>query len=160
VSSFARSPRAAFALLPAALIVPLISSPLAGLTHPPTCRIAPGEPITIASTSEDDEGESSIAASAISIEPPTETESPPCPGVSLQMNVTTSADGSSVVVLPVSNNTSSSINVTIDVHVGSDKELLRLSRINPGRVGVRTFTITSVSGRQQSVRAGAYIGAA
>jgi hypothetical protein len=80
--------------------------------------------------------------------------------VNLQVNVTSSSDGSSLVVLPVSNNTSAAINVTVDVHLNDEVQLLRLGRVEPGRVGVKTVRITGGSKPEQTVRAGAYIGAA
>ena len=150
------SPKLALALLPAALMVPLVSSPLAGLTHVPSCRIAPVERVTVSGVSGD---ESEIAASAVSLESSDVEPEVPCPGVELLLNVTGDSDGATRILLPVANNTSHTIRVSADLHVDDTVEMITIGTIRPGAIAAKTIVLPP-SEADRSVTAGLFVGPA
>jgi hypothetical protein len=158
-------PRVAIALLPATLIVPLISSPLRGLTHIPACHIQPGDPVTVAPSTGDESNDpeslgdpqgSEIAASAITLESPEDTEAP-CPGIELLLNVTADSSGATRVAIPVNNNSSGPVTATAEVHVGQITHVISIGRILPGTARVK-FLLLPKSPKETSVSVGLFVG--
>jgi hypothetical protein len=160
-------PRIAIALLPATLMLPLISSPLRGLTHTPACHIEPGDPVTVAPNtdveSKDSESlrgaqGSEIAASAITLESPEDTEAP-CPGIELLLNVTADSSGATRVAIPVNNNSSSPVTATAEVHVGQKTHVIPMGKILPGTARVKLLLLPK-SSEETSVSVGLFVGPA
>ncbi len=150
------SPKLALALLPAALMVPLVSSPLAGLTHVPSCRIPPGERVTVSGGSSDG---SEIAASAVSLESSGVEPEVPCPGIELLLSVTGDSDGAARILLPVANNTSHTIRVSADLHIDDTVETITVGTIQPGAIAAKTVVLPP-SEADRSVTAGLFVGPA
>jgi hypothetical protein len=154
------SPKLALSLLPAALLVPLISSPLRGLAHLPSCRIEPGEPVTVAGNASDPgEVGPDVAASAISLEQPDPTEVAACPGIEFALEVGADSGGSTKLTLPVTNTTSNAVNASAEVHVGAKTWIVRVGRVPPGGLKTKTLTLPR-SAKETTVSAGLLIGPA
>jgi hypothetical protein len=147
----------AIALLPAALIAPLVSSPLRGLTHVPGCHIQPGEPVTIAANGPGSSQASDIAASAISLESPEDVGEVACPGIELLVNVTADSSGRALVRIPVNNNTTNQVAVTAEVHVGQKIHVVPIGKIAPGTAKAKFLTLAK-SSRETSVSVGLFVG--
>jgi hypothetical protein len=148
--------------VPAALLVPLISSPLRGLTHTPACRIAPGDAVTVAPSdvpaSTGGMQGSEIAASAISLDSPEEPAAQ-CPGIELLLKVTADSSGSTSVAIPVNNNTSRPVAVTAEVHVGRKMHVVPIGKIAPGTARAK-FLLLPKSASETSVSVGLFVGPA
>ncbi len=149
------SPKLAIAMLPAAFLVPLVSSPLAGLTHVPACRIPPGDPVAVSGFDEAAE----IAASALSIDNSTADGVSLCPGIDVLLSVTNDSNGSVRITLPVTNNSSSAVNVTSDLHIDDDVRNIALGRIEPGKIGVKVVVLPSTRS-DRTFSAGLFVGPA
>jgi hypothetical protein len=156
----ALSTKLAVSLLPAALLVPLISSPLHGLTHLPGCRIEPGEPVTVAGvTSDSGEIGPDVAVSAISLEQPDPTETAPCPGIEFALEVGADSGGSTELTMPVTNTTSNRVTASAEVHLGAKTWIVRIGSMPPGGRISKTLTLPR-SAKETTVSVGLLIGPA
>lgn len=128
------SPRLALVLLPAAFVVPLISSPFGGANHAVVCTTDFGEPVSVIVGA--DTGQ--VAGSALSIDQQPEVDSA-CAGVDLFPTASAESNGTARVILPVLNNRPSAIRATLEIRLNGRTSVQPLGRIPTG--GVRTHTI-------------------
>lgn len=145
----------ALALIPAAFLVPLVSSPLAGLTHVPGCRIPPGDPVAVSGAN----GGTEIAASAVSFDSTAVEEAGDCAGIEVLPNVMNDSNGTVRITLAVTNNSSRTVRVTSDLHIDDEIRNLSVGRIEPGGIGVKVVVLPVVRS-DRTFSAGLYVGPA
>ena len=131
----------AVALLPATLLVPVLSSAFGGLTHPAACRASVSDPVTVNRSSSQTE----VATSAAVLERSNDSVTN-CEGYDLLLQARSRPDGRVRIILPVVNSSATAATATVDLRVGNRRFPVVIGRVPSGGSRAKTVNVVVPDG--------------
>ena len=131
----------AIALLPATLLVPVLSSAFGGLTHPAVCRASASDPVTVNRTTSRTE----VATSAAVLERGNDSVTN-CEGYDLLLQARSRPDGWVRIILPVVNSSATAATATVDLRVGNRRFPVVIGLVPAGGSRAKTVDVVVSDG--------------
>lgn len=124
------------ALLPATLLVPVLSSAFGGLTHPAACRASASDQVTVNRSV----SPTKVAMSA-SVLGHDNDSTTTCEGYDLLLQARSRPNGRVRIILPVVNSSATPATLTVDLRVGKRRFPVVIGRVPAGASRAKTVDV-------------------